>query len=314
MKKKDYFTDNPQHTASAYPMQCCDPQPGSRLETTGYNVFPGIEIFYHHVHIPKCSFENALSGPVFEINHCREGRMERAFHDEFYYLAPGDLSLTLKAESESSYFPLSHYQGISILIHIDSAPKCLSCFLDDVRVSPRALTQKFCAAGQCFVIRSHAGIEHIFSELYSVPDLIKKGYFKIKILELLLFLSDLDIKQNEMQTHSVSKAQALLAKEVGRYLSAHMEKRITLEMLSEKFHASGTSIKSSFKAVYGVSLYSYTRMQKMQAAALMLENTSQSILEIAGKFGYENGSKFAKAFQDCMGKTPHQYRQTREKV
>ena len=127
-------------------------------------------------------------------------------------------------------------------------------------------------------------------------------------------MSALDIKQNEMQTHSVSKAQALLAKEVGRYLSAHMEKRITLEMLSEKFHASGTSIKSSFKAVYGVSLYSYTRMQKMQAAALMLENTSQSILEIAGKFGYENGSKFAKAFQDCMGKTPHQYRQTREKV
>ena len=97
MKKKDYFTDNPQHTASAYTMQCCDPQPGSRLETTGYNVFPGIEIFYHHVHIPKCSFENALSDPVFEINHCREGRMERAFHDEFYYLAPGDLSLTLKA-------------------------------------------------------------------------------------------------------------------------------------------------------------------------------------------------------------------------
>ena len=84
-------------------------------------------------------------------------------------------------------------------------------------------------------------------------------------------------------------------------------------MLSKRFHASCTSIKSSFKAVYGVSLYSYVRAQKMRAAALRLRETEDSVLEIAGALGYGNGSKFAKAFREVMGTSPAAYRrQTQE--
>lgn len=51
--------------------------------------------------------------------------------------------------------------------------------------------EKFCANGGYFAARSSASVEHIFSELYSVPEEIRKGYFKVKVLELLLFLSAL---------------------------------------------------------------------------------------------------------------------------
>ena len=39
-----------------------------------------------------------------------------------------------------------------------------------------------------------------------------------------------------------------------------------------------------------------------------LKETQDSILEIAGKYGYENGSKFATAFRSVMGVSPSQYR------
>ena len=162
--------------------------------------------------------------------------------------------------------------------------------------------------GKGYISRSDAGIEHIFSELYSVPDDIKKGYFQVKILELFLFLSVLRVEQSENEEHYVSRSGASLAKEVCRYLTEHMETRITLDMLSGVFHVSGTSIKSSFKSVYGTSLYSYIRALKMHAAAAMLKSTDRSILEIAGRFGYDNGSKFAKAFRDTIGVTPNEYR------
>jgi AraC-like DNA-binding protein len=46
----------------------------------------------------------------------------------------------------------------------------------------------------------------------------------------------------------------------------------------------------------------------MEAASWLLSETDQSILEIAGKFGYENGSKFAGAFRRVMGVSPSEYR------
>ncbi len=47
---------------------------------------------------------------------------------------------------------------------------------------------------------------------------------------------------------------------------------------------------------------------KMLAAAKDLCTTNCSILEIAGKYGYDNGSKFAKAFGQSLGLTPGNYR------
>ena len=41
---------------------------------------------------------------------------------------------------------------------------------------------------------------------------------------------------------------------------------------------------------------------------MMLANTDRPILEIAGQFGYDNGSKFAKAFRDVMGASPTGFR------
>ncbi|WP_343208798.1 AraC family transcriptional regulator [Anaerolentibacter hominis] len=276
---------------------------------TSYMVFPGIELIYNDVHIQHCGIENTVLGNILEINHCREGRIECEFKDEFCYLAPGDMVIAKKEDAgHSSYFPLSHYHGITITIDMDRAPACLSCILDDVNVRPSALIRKFCSEGSCFVARSKPCLEHIFSELYSVREEIRRGYFKIKVLELLLFLSGMEIEKEKQKKPCYSAAQVTIAKSVCRYLTEHMENKITLEQLAERFHVSGSQIKNSFRGVYGVSVYSYIRTQKMQAAGLMLTHGDGTILEIAGRFGYDNGSKFASAFKDVMGVTPSEYR------
>ncbi|MCI1966401.1 MAG: AraC family transcriptional regulator [Oscillospiraceae bacterium] len=276
---------------------------------TSYSVFPGIHLIYNDAHMQRCSAERMISGNVIEINHCREGRIECEFKDEFCYLSQGDLAIARKDETaHDSYFPLKHYHGISITIDIDRAPDCLSCLLDDVNVKPSALIRKFCSTTRCFILRSKPCLEHIFSELYSVPDSIKKGYFKVKILELLLFLNGMELEKDDVKRRFYSKTQVTLAKNTCKYLTKHMDSRITLEQLTDIFHVSGTQLKNSFKGVYGVSVYSYIRTQKMQAAALTLRQTNDTVLEIAGKYGYENGSKFASAFRDVIGVSPSKYR------
>lgn len=276
---------------------------------TSYNVFPGIELAFYSVHMDCFVTGVEKKGNFMEIHHCREGRMEQRRENGSVYIMPGDLSVTVKRQHLSEYsFPLCHYHGISIYIDTDAAPECLSCFLEDVNVRPKELAGRLCGRENCFIIRSQAYIEHIFSELYSVPEDCKKGYYKIKILELLLVLGSVSPEKNSVSALSISKMQADLAKEAAAWLLENLDRQTTVSELSDRFHVSQTHLQNAFKGVYGVPVYSYIRILKMQSAALRLIHTDTAILEVAAEFGYSNAGKFASAFHKIMGETPGEYR------
>ena len=273
---------------------------------TAYPVFPGIEIAYCDIHAHECRLEHTPGISLMRISHCREGRLEQQLGNEYYFLAPGDLAVSRSdASDEAARFPTGHYHGITVTIDPAQAPECLSCLLSDVNVRPAALMEKFCANGGYFAARSSASVEHIFSELYSVPEEIRKGYFKVKVLELLLFLSALP---TERRRPAYSGAQVRLASAVSEYLLSATEERPTTAELSAKFHASATQILQSFQGVYGMSPAAFLRAQKMHAAAELLRSTDRTVLDIAGQFGYDNASKFARAFRSVIGVSPNAYR------
>lgn len=273
---------------------------------TAYPVFPGIEIAYYDIHTHECRLNHAPGGSLMRISHCREGRLEQPMGNEYYFLAPGDLAISRSGASDAAAcFPTGHYHGITVTIDPAKAPECLSCLLSDVNVRPAALMEKFCADGGYFAARSSASVEHIFSELYSVPEEIRKGYFKVKILELLLFLSALP---TERRRTAYSGAQVRLASAVSEYLLSATEERPTTAELSARFHASATQILQSFQGVYGMSPAAFLRGQKMHAAAELLRSTDRTVLDIAGQFGYDNASKFARAFRSVIGVSPNAYR------
>ncbi len=283
--------------------------------TTTYPVFPGIDFAFVDAHGKEIRLEQkSSSGNVIEIVYCREGRTEFKLNEEFVFLSSGDLMIVREnIVSPVMSFPLKHYHGLTITIDLDKTPHCLSCFLEDVNVEPKALEQKFCSNGVGFITRANKGIEHIFSEIYSVSEPIRKGYCKIKTLELLLFLSQLKFKDDEMQCRLYSRSQVLLAEKVARYLCENMEERITLEELSDEFSISSAHIKNTFKIVYGVPVGSFIRAMKMESAAYMLENSDKTVLEIALDHGYDNGSKFASAFRSVKGMNPAQYRNEKKR-
>lgn len=105
-----------------------------------------------------------------------------------------------------------------------------------------------------------------------------------------------------------SASQAELAQRVESYLKDHMQRHITTEQIAEHFGVSTTHVKTSFAKTFGISVQAYARRQKMDAAAELLEHTHRTVLDIAGQFGYANGSKFAAAFRRVKGVSPKEYR------
>lgn len=276
-----------------------------------YQPFEGVWVSYLDVHTKNISFANGKDWPdhVFEITHCREGRIEDHVGEEFCYLTPGDLSISrANAICRECYFPFGHFHGITIQIDANMMPAHVAEFLETDQVNPHLLFKKFCGGSSHYVARSNSTVEHVFAELYSVNEAIQSGYIKTKVMELLLFLSTFDVSENELEERVYSHSQVTLAKSVAEYLMDKMHKKVTLEQLAKQFHVSGSHIKNCFKGVFGVSYYAYVKTQKMQSAAIMLEKTTKSILEIAGQHGYENSSKFATAFRSIMGVSPMEYR------
>ncbi|MFQ6976212.1 MAG: helix-turn-helix transcriptional regulator [Oscillibacter sp.] len=276
------------------------------VRITAYPVFPGIELAYHDVHAPSYRLAEPGAAGLIEIQHCREGRAEYCCGGEHYFLAPGDLSVVRRAAIEGRW---NSPRGTTTASPSRSTqPSHLTvcpAFLQDVDVRPSVLAEKFFADSECFVSRSSARVEHIFSELYAVPAGIRRGYFKVKVLELLLFLSALDVAHEK---HSYTAAQVRLARAARDALLASTEDDVTISALAQELGASPSQLAASFRGVYGMTPAAFSRAQKMHSAAQLLRTSDRTVLDIAGQFGYDNASKFAKAFRSVIGVSPSAYR------
>lgn len=274
-------------------------------------IFSGIEIVFFESRGDFFALKSRekLPDTIFEITHCREGRLEYDLNGTYCCLMPGDLAVSqTNRVSRITRLPENHCHGVTIQIDLEDAPHCLSCCLEDVNVEPGELKAKFCAGGHGLIVRATPQTEHIFSELYSVPDKIRDGYLKVKILELFLFLSVYDIRANEFIESAHSAAQVRLAREIERYLTDHISEHVTLKEISRELHLSETHIRRTFQCVYGVTPRVFILEQKIESAARMLEQTDISVLEIANAHGYENASKFSSAFRNVKGMAPNEYR------
>ncbi len=227
---------------------------------TRYPVFPGIELLYDDIHM-SCGVAHREDprADLLEINHCRTGRFECEFSDgRAVYLGEGDLAVNVMTNrTRETWFPLSHYHGITIAVDIPVADRVLrqvsEALGEGLYCDLFAMRDRLCAHNSCFVMRAADSIQHIFSELYHAPEDLRAGYFKLKVMELFLFLGSPEITAQGEDRLYVDRSQAEQIKSVRQYLIEHLDRRITLQTLSQTFSFPLTSMKKCFKEVYGDS-------------------------------------------------------------
>lgn len=278
-----------------------------------YSVFPGAYIMFSDFHMSSCTSQFTTGMELLCVDHCREGRIEQQMGDGAYsYLEAGDLRVDLRLEHNGKVeFPLNHYHGVTVAFDMKTAAKSLPEELRDFSVNLYEVKQKFCDNSKPFVIPGNPPIEHIFSELYSVPAEIRKEYFRIKIFELLIYLNALKIDETKEERPYFYKTQVEKIKAIQALMTKDLTRHYTLAELSEQFEISLTPMKSCFKAVYGNSVFAYMRVYRMNYASTLLRKQKQlSVAEIANLVGYDNPGKFSVAFKEVMGKSPLEYRKT----
>ena len=228
-----------------------------------YSVFPGIWLMFQDVEDNSFSPWGKVPSGLLEITHCREGRLEYQDSHRAFVLGEGDLSIRQTRKEEAALLcPVKRYRGLSVLIHPEQAPPCTSCFLRDVNVSLAELYEKFCGEGRPFIMRATPQLEHIFAQLYQVPQSIQRGYFKVKVLELLLFLSCLEpaMSQGEQLRASV---QQVYGKPLYQCIRAYKMRvaarllretdRTVLDIAGEFGYGNSSKFAAAFREVLGAS-------------------------------------------------------------
>lgn len=275
----------------------------------GYQVLPGIILVFNDFHT-ACGFHSEAARPGFlEVNHCLRGCYECVLPDGRHVsLGSQDFSFTdMGRPANQSAFVLGEYYGLSLIIHVETAEKSLNTFLEE-KIPFSDIFERLLYDDGMLILRADPKIQHIVSELYHAPDAGQQGYYKLKTLELILFLSFQCGDKNAAAHPCYCRKGVQRMEEIGRKMTEDLKAHYTLYELAQRYRISVTTLKNQFSKVYGDTPSRYLRRRRMEQAALLLKTTDMGVGKIAESVGYQNASKFSSAFADYYGMAPKEYK------
>lgn len=273
-----------------------------------HNVYPGIEASFNTFFAPEIHFQHSALDSILEIHYCRNGRIGWNMRGgTAIYLGSGDLTVHSMAccADSAMMFPLGYSEGISISVDLKQLSSICPDFLRETGVQAERFQEHFCS-GKPSAIPTYSELEHIFAPLFSVEASLRLPLLKLKVLELLIYLSCLKPREKELTQYFSQQTE--LIKEIHQQLTEHLEQRFTIEELSKQYLINTSTLKEVFKAVYGLPIATYMKEYRVHQAMKLLRETDATIADIAAQVGYETQGKFSKAFKDVTQVLPTKYR------
>lgn len=92
------------------------------------------------------------------------------------------------------------------------------------------------------------------------------------------------------------------------YMEEHYEEELTIEQLSTIAHLSRFYYQRLFYRLTGYTVSEYLRSVRLKMAAGLLKADSGKIMDIAMQCGFSSHSTLTRAFRQCYGMSPAEYR------
>ena len=111
------------------------------------------------------------------------------------------------------------------------------------------------------------------------------------------------------RTNKVHNNNSDLPELIKEYINKNFSKKITLNILSQKFGCCNTTLTKCFKNRYNLSIMEYLLEVRLNKAEELIVNSAKSFKTISGECGFYDQNYFSKTFTAKKGYSPTQYRE-----
>lgn len=275
-------------------------------------IFDGVEVIFNNFQAFCCP----MPGPVrpridaIEINYCFQGEFRCSLKDGWYVtMKEGFVSANVwNTPRGEAGFPSGHYSGLEIIVGLDAFQRAEEHLLQTFGIDLEGFSERLKNNHGGVVLDVPAGIREVFLELCGSYASMRKEELRLRVLEILLFMTVSPIQEYRVKETYIEKSRQKKLAGVMEYLAANPGRAVTIPELADRFGMSETVLKKGFKALYGKPLYTWRKELRVSRAMGLLRETKRSVSEIAMEMGYENASKFAGVFKAAVGMTPSEFR------
>ncbi len=109
-------------------------------------------------------------------------------------------------------------------------------------------------------------------------------------------------------SNAIPSAKPTVAELAKRYISENVDKKICITDICDKLKCSKSTLLTTFKSKYGITVNTYITESKLDLAVHLLLEGDMTISEIASETGFSDQSYFSKVFSAKYGVPPSEYR------
>lgn len=295
-------------------------EPPSRMGT----VLTESDFFTENVKEVVC-FNNLRYCPPFlhklefiKIVYIFSGSVTLYLDDEKYELQTGNFCIITPGVRHTVFSRHDEDVIINILMRVSSFANAFSGILMEQNILSdffwKILYTKHSNRVLVFVCSNDAKLDRWVEKMFdesarqqNASNLLMKSYAMIFLgIVMREHLKELHLK--EELTEEVYVLPAII-----RFMRKNM-KTITLDELSLQFHMSESELKRYIVRESGYTYRYLLRDLRLRRAVELLRNTKLSMERIMEETGYSNMNNFYRSFKEHLGKTPSEFRKSREEI
>ncbi|HBY32212.1 MAG TPA: AraC family transcriptional regulator [Clostridiales bacterium] len=165
---------------------------------------------------------------------------------------------------------------------------------------------------------------NLYGKIYSAFMAINDQYFMYtnmvlempiyaKLLEIFSLIASVHPQFSPIRTEDAkTKSKYEKFRSLINHINSHYMDEITLEWAADYAGFSKYHFSRLFKDYTDVTFSDYLMHRRMQAARILLTDTSNTVTEIAFQTGFNNLTSFTRSFRNATGKTPSEFRQIQQ--
>lgn len=252
-----------------------------------------------------CEADGRGGNDVLQVIYCRAGRFILCSeHDGGSCLEAGDLAVSTGERKISLMLPSGTLCAAILSYDLSQLESTAGGIFSGGSLTSTLKELYTHASSHHRVLKQCSHTDELFSALYFEESPFFTEHCRLIALELLIYLAMSPKRDEHARSEAYHTEQLEAVHRIHDHLLVHMDRRITIDELSRQYHINPTTLKASFKAVYGNSIASHVKEHRMERAEELLRCSSMSISEVAKAVGYDSQGKFTAAFKAYFGALP----------